>query len=145
MRGLGTLGGPSSDAQAINGRGWVVGRADTAKGDLRGDPIRHAFLWRNGRRLDLRRVALAPGFGGAFTIDLNQRGWVAGTEETTRRDKNRDPISRAYVWLSGKSIQLATLGRASTSAEAINDNGQIVGWATTASGERHAVIWEPRP
>lgn len=33
-------------------------------------------------------------------------------------------------------------GGSSSSAAAVNDVGQVVGWATTAAGDQHAVVWE---
>jgi probable HAF family extracellular repeat protein len=41
---LGTFGGSSNVADAINDLGWVVGGADTP-----GDAAAHAFLYRNGK------------------------------------------------------------------------------------------------
>ena len=36
---------------------------------------------------------------------------------------------------------LPTLGGAKSWAVAINDGGQIVGWAQTKTGKKHAVLW----
>jgi probable HAF family extracellular repeat protein len=47
---LGTLGGESSYATAINDRGHVVGSSQTSTGDW------HGFLWRDGRMTDLGRA-----------------------------------------------------------------------------------------
>ena len=41
-------------------------------------------------------------------------------------------------------MDLDTLGGEFSSASAINDRGQIVGWSRTASGERHRVLWTLR-
>ena len=44
---LGTLGGPASQAKAINDKNQVVGWSQTADGDG------HAFLWEDGLMTDL--------------------------------------------------------------------------------------------
>ena len=52
MKDLGTLGGKQSTACYINGKGQVVGRAETQDGKL------HAFLWEAGRGMqDIRNWA----------------------------------------------------------------------------------------
>ena len=38
---------------------------------------------------------------------------------------------RAFVWENGKATDLGTLGGSNSSASAISERGQIVGWATT--------------
>jgi probable HAF family extracellular repeat protein len=48
---LGTLGGPESVALAIDTSGRIVGWSDTARGE------RHAFLWADGRMLDVNDFA----------------------------------------------------------------------------------------
>ncbi|MFF3864591.1 hypothetical protein [Micromonospora sp. NPDC001898] len=100
MVDLGTLGGDSSYASAMNDRGDVVGRAQTANGTY------HGFLWRHGRMIDL----------GAFNpTDVNDRGQVIGS---------RDDGSGGYVWHRGV---LRQLGDPSALPVAINDRGQVVG------------------
>ncbi|MFE2613279.1 hypothetical protein ACFXA2_06660 [Micromonospora chalcea] len=100
MVDLGTLGGDSSYASAMNDRGDVVGRAQAADGTYRG------FLWRHGRMIDL----------GAFDpIDVNDRGQVVGT---------RGDGSGGYVWHRGV---LRPLGAPSTLPVAINNRGQVLG------------------
>lgn len=44
---------------------------------------------------------------------------------------------------SAVAVALPNLpGGTSSSAAAVNDAGQIVGWATTAAGTQHAVVWD---
>ncbi|MER5701428.1 hypothetical protein ABT023_05645 [Micromonospora sp. NPDC002296] len=101
MVDLGTLGGDSSYASAMNDRGDVVGRAQAADGSYRG------FLWRHGRMVDL---------GDAFhPIDVNDRGQVVGI---------RSDGAGGYVWYRGV---LRPLGDPSAVPVAINDRGQVVG------------------
>jgi len=58
MTDLGTLGGATSDARGINQSGDVVGTAQNGAGQPR------AFLWRNGRMIDLNSTL------------VNVSGWV---------------------------------------------------------------------
>ncbi|WP_433313261.1 hypothetical protein ACQP0U_29275 [Micromonospora sp. CA-269861] len=99
MVDLGTLGGDSSFASAMNNRGDVVGRAQAADGTHRG------FLWRHGRMTDL----------GAFTpTDVNDRGQVVGYP---------DDGSGGYVWDHGVLRPLGPSAR----PVAINNRGQVGG------------------
>ena len=68
MTDLGTLGGPTSRAAALNDRGQIVGDAATASGET------HAFLWQHGVMRD--RGTLGGTFSTATAI--NERGQVAG-------------------------------------------------------------------
>jgi len=45
------------------------------------------------------------------------------------------------VWEHGRTTDLGTLGGRESDVAAINDHGQIIGWAETKSGARHAVVW----
>src|SRR4051812_46187529 len=66
---LGTLGGNSSDARALNLAGQVIGTAT-----LPGDSARHAYLWENGVMRDLGTLGgTASGVGG-----INASGQVVG-------------------------------------------------------------------
>ena len=56
-----------------------------------------------------------------------------------------DPIRRAFIWESGKIIDLGTLpGGNQSEAAAINNHGQIVGTSQTKSDSTHAVMWTLR-
>jgi probable HAF family extracellular repeat protein len=50
--------------------------------------------------------------------------------------------THAFLWEKGKMTDLGTLpGGTSSSATALNDAGQIVGWSET-DGARRAFLWE---
>jgi probable HAF family extracellular repeat protein len=67
---IGTFGGASSFANAINASGQVTGYAYTASGD------RHAFLYTGGVLVDLGTLA---GFSQSFGLAINSDGTVVGT------------------------------------------------------------------
>jgi probable HAF family extracellular repeat protein len=110
---LGTLGGENSFATAINDRGVVVGRSQTADGTY------HGFRWRRGVLTDL----------GPFSpSDINNRGQIVGT---------RDDTTGAYLWRRGTLVRLGTLAF----PYAINDRGQVVGTSAVAGGVDVPARW----
>ena len=151
LLGLGGLGCEmGSEVSAINASGEVVGESC----DKDGQPS--AFLWQNGRirslplewadRINNRgqvlggETLLENGQAiplGFYAVDLNERGQVVGGVE--------EPREHAMVWHSGTTTDLGTLpGGSKSYASAINNKGQIVGWATTKNGQKHAVLWTLR-
>ena len=124
---LGTLGGPSSNANALNDRGDVVGDSNLP------DLTQRAFVWRNGAMQELG--TLGGSFSGAAGI--NNRGQVVGSSQTASGEIH------AYIWRVGNGIltDLGHLGGGLSIAAAINDAGHVVGASFTAAGELHAFSW----
>jgi probable HAF family extracellular repeat protein len=104
---LGTLGGASSSASAINNRGQIVGSSD-----LSGSAGDHAFLYSRGRMREL-----LPGSTQSSATDINNRGEVVGSSEF-----------RAFLYRRGQVTEIG-FGGASSFAEGINDRGEVVGTA----------------
>ena len=96
---LGTLGGASSAAVAVNDRGVVVGTSETASG------AEHAFAWsRSGGMRDLGTL----GGRTSRAVAVNQRGTVTGVA------LRADGEERAFVWTPGHGMRdLGTLGAVS--------------------------------
>ena len=122
---LGTLGGPWSSAFGINDLGQVVGYAATCSSSG-GSCWSEAFLWENGSMIDL-------GIYG-FARDINNHSQVVGLGFAGS--------DRAFLWETGEMNDLGTLGGNSSTANSINDLGQVVGASTISSGQNHAFLWE---
>ena len=117
---LGTLAGPvdtlSSQANAINNRGQVVGFSDVA------GSVSHAFLYSGGAMSDLGVLA---GYLGSVATGINNLGQVVGYLFPSGSTANH-----AFLYSNGTMRDLNTLvtmpaGVALISAEGINDAGQI--------------------
>lgn len=131
MTDLGTLGGSSSQAFAVNASGQVVGYSYIA-----GDSTLHAFLWTStGGMQDLGTL------GGTLSSaqGINSAGEVVGY--STLSDNNRFHY-HAFLWTaSGGMKDLGTLGGDTSSANAINDSGQVTGSSELRPHASHAFIW----
>jgi probable HAF family extracellular repeat protein len=125
LTGLGVLTGRSAGccslAFGINSTGQVVGKSDLNGDSGNEDP----FLWENGVMKDL-------GFEGGAT-GLNDAGQVVGALMSP---------THAFLWTKGVRTDLGTLGGGWSGANAINQQGQIVGASSTAAGELHAFLWQ---
>ena len=108
---LGTLGGSSSIAYAINNSGQVVGWSRTATGR------QDAYIWDpvNG----MQDLGILPGTTRSIAESLNGLGEVVGTAGTELSFQ-----SRAFLWTPTSGMQ--DLGIAGV-AWSINNSGEIVG------------------
>jgi probable HAF family extracellular repeat protein len=159
---LGSLGGTSSRGNGINSRGWVAGYSNLA-----GNEIRRAALWKHGSVDELGTLggphSNVPGAG------INNRGMVVGIAETDEPDplgqawsctafffplNPTGKICHGFFWERGTMKKLPTLGGYNGFAQAINNRGQVVGWAETGDADStcsdvrtlgfKAVLWEPK-
>ena len=123
---LGTLGGNTSVAAALNAAGHVAGGSTTATGE------EHAFFWDGTTMRDLGTL------GGNFSdaLALNGAGQVAGTSTTASGDQH------AFFWDGTIMRDLGTLGGNLSVGGALNDASQVAGYSTTASSDQHAFLWE---
>ncbi len=122
---LGTLGGTRSEALALNSSDQVAGDAYTAGGED------HAFLYSQGAMTDLGTM----GTGSSQAFGINSQGVVVGQFGGTT----------AFVYANGVMIDLNSLlpansGWTLTSAQGINDAGQIVGFGSSADGAARAFL-----
>ncbi len=126
LRSLGTLGGRTSEALAVNVHGEVVGDAALADGST------HAFLWSHGHMRDLGVLSDAK-FSSAQ--DINDKGQIVGVSGIFNGPRT------AVLWRGGEIHSLGTLpGGQISIALAINGAGDVVGVSQSENGNR-AVLW----
>jgi probable HAF family extracellular repeat protein len=122
---LGTLGGPSSEGNGINGSGHVTGDSGLA-----GDDGVHAFKWVQGVKKDLGTL------GGEYSVGngIDPIGRITGYATLPNGHY------RAFVWDQGRMSSLGDLGGDFSAGYAI-DSGWVVGMSKTAQGKEHAFLY----
>ena len=139
---LGTLGGSSSEARAVDYFGDVVGSAQNAAG------LPRAFVWRDGHMIDLNTV-LAPGSGWV----LESAAAIADTQQIvgygTLKGKRR-----AFLLTPAVDMYVVPWGLRSEFSSNLPIDGIPVGhhvkWVTSTSGARRrdVFVWcahDPHP
>lgn len=122
MKSLGTLGGTNwTVAYSINDNCQIVGYSPNSGGS------EHAFLWQNGSMQDLGTLLGSSGFSLAYGI--NNKAQVVGASLSA---KVPFPL-HAFLYQNGSMHDIGTLGGDTSSAWAINNNGQIVGDSLTSN------------
>jgi len=119
--------GFDSSATAINNIGQVVGNMSTTI------DVSIPVTWQNNQ---IERLGYLPGFETrARVVSINDNGQMVGVS-------NQDTSNRAVIWENGLIADLGTLGGANAGAVKINNAGQIIGVADTASGQQHPFLWQ---
>jgi probable HAF family extracellular repeat protein len=124
---LGSLGGNAGQAWSINNTGQTTGYSNDSGGNQRA--FRHAGA---------AMINLGTLLNGSVShgLGINARGDVVGYSTTAGPNG-----TRAFIHTNGQMLDLGTLGGATSTAQSINDAGQIVGQAATASGDLSAFLY----
>jgi probable HAF family extracellular repeat protein len=89
--------------------------------------VSHTFLWKDDVLIDLGAL---PGINSSGQNWMNASGVVTGISQNAAIDPlTGGPEFRAVVWKDGEIIDLGTFGGNWSYANAINDAGQVVGFA----------------
>lgn len=144
LQDLDTLGGPDACAIWINDRGQIVGASFTNStvNPATGLPTLDPFLWERGRMLDLGTLGGTVGMANM----INRRGQVIGQSSLAVNPGAcltfLAPSCHGFLWQRGTLNDLRTLGGTISSANWLNDAGEIVGFATTSGDQLiHASVW----
>jgi probable HAF family extracellular repeat protein len=92
----------------------------------------------SGTNVDLRTLA---GHDMSWAYSINNMGQAVGRSRDTTQQGGRAVLFDLTG--SGNNIDLGTLGGPYSWARSINDAGEIVGGANTASGDGHATLFDP--
>lgn len=130
---MGTIGGTSFAAIAINSNGQATGTYTPPDG------INRAFIWQDGIASDLGTL---PGDNFAEGGGINNRGQIVGQSCSAT-------TCSVFVWRSGVMTDLNAVIRAGSSlypiaAHGVNARGEIAGWGfQNATGEQHGFLAIP--
>ena len=128
MSDLGTLGGANSRADGINNRGDIVGSADVPPGP---DAHSSAFLLRPPALMqDLGRFEVPNPEGGSHAYGINEARKIVGGSVLGPYTPPESAF-HAFLYVCEEMKDLGTLGGQFSLAYAINEQGKIVGEAST--------------
>jgi probable HAF family extracellular repeat protein len=128
---LGTLGGETSVATAINDHGQVVGGAVATLGRFNN----HAFLYSNGYMRDLGTLSKNMSDDYSIATGINNSGQIVGCSVVNGH-------SHAFIYFNGLMRDLGTVGSdLESEAEGINSAGQVVGVDTIGLVGKHAFLY----
>lgn len=119
---LGTLGGSSSAANGLNNAGQVVGYAEAADGTP------YPVVWNGGVAAPL---STRPG----RALALSASGVAAGNVLSASGMR-----LEATLLSGGSAHDLGTFGGSFSNAVAVNDSGQVAGYARTPDEKDHAFL-----
>jgi probable HAF family extracellular repeat protein len=138
MSDLGTLGGRVSEAVDINEADKVVGSSTVSLSD---NDNEHAFLYSGGQMSDLGTL----GGSDSSALDINDADKVVGSSSTSEAFTYHAFLYSDGVMRDLNSLIPANSGFELTSAAAINDNGNIVGYGYNqgSPGPEHAFLLTP--
>lgn len=163
---LNTLGGTQGAGNGINDRGWITGATNQP-----GDTVSHAALWMGGPNVvDLGALG-GPSFNSAVAWPIkSNNGVIVGISDTNEDQPPADNFScypfyatgsptgkvcRGFRWANGVMSALPPFpGGLNSYATAVNNRGEIVGWAENGVQDPtcntavqtlqfRAVMWEP--
>lgn len=125
---LGNCGGVGCRAMDINAKGQIVGNIG-----------RDAFIYHDGKFVDLAAFIRPPGIALAVNDLAEAVGWytlipVPGSDFPSER--------HAFQYRGRTLTDLGTLGGKESAATDISNVGQIVGYASTYSDETHAFLYQ---
>lgn len=118
---LGSLGGGTTAANAINSAGDIAGCSLRV---INGTPTSRAFIWRNGQMTDIGSLVTD---GASCAFDINDNGEVTGNSDTATGEQ------RAFIYTNGTITSLGNLGTSSFGTS-INNAGVVAGTANGLSG-----------
>ena len=127
MSELGTSRADSSDGLAMNGAGQVVGRI------IRGPfSFSRACRWKNGKVDTLDTPTFQTGISSSESDSINNKGQVACALRREGITSSTTPFityftDQAALWNAGKMFELAPRTTEISLANAINDDGLVVG------------------
>jgi probable HAF family extracellular repeat protein len=118
---------------AINDRGEVIGYTYSG-GTMPLDEERyeHAFLWRDGKRTDLKSL------GGKYCAcaAINNQSVIVGWARTEAGNRH------ACLWKAGGISDLGTLGGRSSEAVAVDSAGVVAGYSLDGTDRVRACLWQ---
>ncbi|HEX4647113.1 MAG TPA: HYR domain-containing protein, partial [Verrucomicrobiae bacterium] len=137
MADMGTLGGSSSSGKAINNAGIIAGEYTTSSNTT------HGFIYVNGVATDIGTL------GGSTTIlagDLGPSGCLNAAGQITGVSTlvgDVPGVGHAFLYSNGAMNDLGTLGGDFSTAQSVNNLGQVVGYSfLTGDGTLHAFLWQ---
>lgn len=131
---LGTLGGASSVAYAIDGQGVIVGQAQRADGSI------HATRWTpNGNGSYTAAEIISDPHSGSAAFGMNDSGAVAGYWENPASSQREVFVSSPALGF----VSLGTLGGAWGYAWGVDAQGQVFGQSEDAAGGTQGFVWRP--